>query len=75
MNINMIERNRSDCKYVEIFTHHVGSIGARTMFIRRTNPKQWEVPKIAGRNAKANIFQKGSAGFKATIDVNKKRGS
>jgi hypothetical protein len=24
----MIERNLSDCKYVEIFTHHVGSIGA-----------------------------------------------
>jgi hypothetical protein len=24
----MIERNRSDFKYVEIFTNHVGSIGA-----------------------------------------------
>jgi S-adenosylmethionine:tRNA-ribosyltransferase-isomerase (queuine synthetase) len=24
----MNERNRSDCKYVEIFTHHAGSIGA-----------------------------------------------
>jgi hypothetical protein len=71
----MIERNPCDCKYVEILTHHVGSIGApsrRTMFIRGTNPKQWEVPKIAGRNTKANIFQKGSAGFKAKIDLNKK---
>jgi hypothetical protein len=26
--MNVIERNRSDCKYVEIFTHRVGSIGA-----------------------------------------------
>jgi hypothetical protein len=40
MNINMIERNDSDCKYVEIFAHPVGSIGApnrRTVFIRGTN--------------------------------------
>jgi hypothetical protein len=69
------ERN-SDCKYVEIFTHRVGSIGApsrRTVFIRGTNTKQLEVPKIAGRNTKANIFQKGSAGFKTTIDLNKKK--
>jgi hypothetical protein len=32
----MIERNSSDCKYVEIFTHRVGSIGApsrRTMLL------------------------------------------
>jgi hypothetical protein len=71
----MIERNGSDCKYVESFTHRVGSTGApsrRTVFIRGANTKQWEVPKIASRNAKANIFQKGSAGFKATIDLNKK---
>jgi hypothetical protein len=27
------------------------------------------VPKIAGRNTRANIFQKGSAGFKATIII------
>jgi hypothetical protein len=43
--INMIERKGSDCKYVEIFTDHVGSIGApsrRTVFIRGTNTKQWE---------------------------------
>jgi hypothetical protein len=32
-----------------------------------------EDPKIAGRNTKANIFQKGSAGFKATINLNKKK--
>jgi hypothetical protein len=25
---NMIERNRSDCKYAEIFTHPVGNISA-----------------------------------------------
>jgi hypothetical protein len=36
----MIERNDSDCKYVEMFTHRVGSIGApsrRTVFITVTN--------------------------------------
>jgi hypothetical protein len=37
MSINVIEENSFDFKYVEIFTHHVGSIGApsrRTVFIR-----------------------------------------
>jgi hypothetical protein len=28
MSINVIEGNGSDCIYVEIFTHYVGSIGA-----------------------------------------------
>jgi hypothetical protein len=70
------EGNGSDCKYVEIFTHRIGSIGApsrRTVFIRGPNTKQLEVPKTAGRNTKANIFQKGSTGFKTTIDLNKKK--
>jgi hypothetical protein len=75
MSINVIERNGSNCKYVEIFTHRVGSTGApsrRSVFIRGTNTKQWEVPKVAGRNTEeANIFQNGSAGFKATVDLNK----
>jgi hypothetical protein len=73
---NVIERNGSECKHVEIFTHRVDSIGApsrRTVFIRGVNTKQLEVPKIVGRNTKANIFQKGSAGFKAKIDLNKKK--
>jgi hypothetical protein len=38
----MIERNLSDCKYVEIFGHSVGSIGAlsrRAVCIRGTNTK------------------------------------
>jgi hypothetical protein len=76
MSVNVIERNGSHCKYVEIFTHRVSSIGApsrRTVFIRGTNTKQREVSKIAGRNTKSNIFQKGSAAFKATIDLNKKK--
>jgi hypothetical protein len=50
MGINMIERNGTDCKYVELFTHRVGSIGApsrRTVFIRGINTKQFEIPKIA----------------------------
>jgi hypothetical protein len=39
MSINVIERNGSDCKNVEIFIHHVGSAGApsrKTLFIRGT---------------------------------------
>jgi hypothetical protein len=36
-----------------------------------TKTKCWEVPNIASRNTKANIFQEGSAGFKATVDMNK----
>jgi hypothetical protein len=70
----VIERNGSDCKYVEIFTHHVGSIGApsrRRVFIIGTNTKLWEVPNTASRNTKTDIFQKGSAGVKATGDVKK----
>jgi hypothetical protein len=76
MSINVIESNVTGCKYVEIFTHRIGSIGTlsrRTVFIRGTNIKQLEVPKIAGKNTKANIFQKGSTIFKATIDLNKKK--
>jgi hypothetical protein len=45
MSINMIQRNCSDCKYVEIFTHRVGSVGApsrKTVFIKKTNTKQYE---------------------------------
>jgi hypothetical protein len=52
----MIERNRFDCTYVEIFTHHIGSMGAlrRTVFIRGTNTEHREVPNIASRNMKTN---------------------
>jgi hypothetical protein len=46
----MIERNRSDCKYVEIFTHHVGSIGAPS------RGKCREVSNMASRNAKTSII-------------------
>jgi hypothetical protein len=68
----MIERNRSDCKYIEIFTHHVGTIGApswRTVFIWGTNAKYWEVPNMASRDTKTNIFQERNAGFKATVGL------
>jgi hypothetical protein len=39
MNINVPERNGSDCKYVEISAHRGGSIGApsiRIVFVRMT---------------------------------------
>jgi hypothetical protein len=47
----MTERNSSDCKYVEIFTYRVGSIGApsrRIVYIRGTNTKQWKVLRWLG---------------------------
>jgi hypothetical protein len=47
--INVIKRNSSKFKYVEIFTHHVGSIGApsrRTVFVRGTSAEQRESPDI-----------------------------
>jgi hypothetical protein len=72
----MIKRNRSDRKYVEIFTHRVGSIGApsrRTVFIWGTNAKRREVPNMASRDTKTDIFQEGSAGFKATVGLNKEK--
>jgi hypothetical protein len=58
----MIERIRSDCKYVEIFTYRVGSRGAPS---RRTdlsegqtpNVKRSQIPNIASKNTKANIFR------------------
>jgi hypothetical protein len=70
----MIKRNRSDCKYVKIFTRHVCRIGAksrRTVFVTGTNAKRLEVPNVASRDTKTNIFQKRSAGFKPTIGLNK----
>jgi hypothetical protein len=57
MSINVIERNDSDCKYVEIFTHRVGSIGApsrSTVFIRGTNTKQLAVPNNNNNNNNNN---------------------
>jgi hypothetical protein len=48
----------------------VGS--GRTVFIRGTNVKFWEVPNTASSNTNTNIFQERSAGFKATINLNKK---
>jgi hypothetical protein len=39
------------------------------VFIRGTHTKQLEVPTTGGRNTKTNIFQKGRAGFKTTIDL------
>jgi hypothetical protein len=39
------------------------------VFIAGTSTKQREFPKIAGRNTKANVFQKGRASFKAIIII------
>jgi hypothetical protein len=72
----MVESNHSDCKYVEMFTHHIGSIGLprrRTVFVRGSNTELYVVPNIMSRNRKSNIFREGSAGFKATIDMNKEK--
>jgi hypothetical protein len=62
----MIERSRSDCEEVEIFTHCIGSIGASrrgTVFFRGMDAKSREVTNMASRNAKTNTFQKRGAGF------------
>jgi hypothetical protein len=72
----MIERNHSDWKYVEIFTHRVGCIGApsrRLVFVRGTNAKRREIPNMASRDKKTDIFQEGNAGFKATVGLNKRK--
>jgi hypothetical protein len=53
----MLERNCFDCKYVEIFTHRVGSIGApsrRTVFIIGTNTKCYDNNNINNNNNKYN---------------------
>jgi hypothetical protein len=42
------------------------------VFIRGTNTKHEEARNTASRNTKTNIFQKGIAAFKATIEINKK---
>jgi hypothetical protein len=71
----MMKINGSDCKYVKIFTHHLGCIGAssrRTVLVRGTNAKRCEVPNMASRDTKTDIFQEERAGFKATIGLNKK---
>jgi hypothetical protein len=57
MSINVSESNGSDCKYVESFTHRVGSTGApsrRTVFIRGTNIKQWKVNNSNNNNNNNN---------------------
>jgi hypothetical protein len=43
------------------------------VFVRGTSAEQREFPEIAGRNTKANIFQKGGARFKAAVDLSKER--
>jgi hypothetical protein len=51
----------------------MGAPSIRTVLISGTNIKQREAPKITGSNTKANNFQKGSKGFKATTDMNPKK--
>jgi hypothetical protein len=70
----MIERNRFGRKFVEIFTHRVGCIGApsRTVFVRGTGAKRWGVPNMASRDTKTNIFQEGNAGLKMNRRKEKK---
>jgi hypothetical protein len=68
----MIERSRSDCEGVEIFTHRVGSIGASrrgTVFFRGMGAKSREVTNMASSNAKTTTFQKRGAGFKAASNL------
>jgi hypothetical protein len=50
----------------------IGAPNRRTVFVRGTHAKHCEVPKMTSRDTKADIFQEGNAGFKATIGLNKK---
>jgi hypothetical protein len=46
-NINAIKRDGSKCKYVWIFTHHIGSIGApnrRAVFVKRDKHRTVRIP-------------------------------
>jgi hypothetical protein len=73
----MLLREVGPVAYIKIFIHHADNIStprSRTLFLR-TNAKQLEFPKKAVRNTKASIFQKGSASFKARIDLNRKSAS
>jgi arabinogalactan endo-1,4-beta-galactosidase len=73
----MIERNHSNCKYVCRDFYPPRWQRRRTkqdgVYIKGTNIKLWEFPNIASKNTKTNIYQKGSAEFKATIDLKKKK--
>jgi hypothetical protein len=71
----MIERNRSDCKYIYIFKPYTVSIGMpsiRTVLIKGGNIKVQNLANIASRNTKCNISQEGTARFMSMIDLNKK---
>jgi hypothetical protein len=68
----MTKRDGSDCEYVEIFSHRIGSICTQsrgTALVGRTDAKQGKVPNIPMRNTVANNIRDGRAGFKATIGL------
>jgi hypothetical protein len=68
----MIERNRSGGKYVEIFTHRVGCIGApsrRTVFVRGMDAKRWEVPNMASRPTINNRSRMSNLGLEEQVSI------
>jgi hypothetical protein len=70
----MMERNRSDCKHVEILPTALAAQAHRAEGQCLLEGHALNVEKsmyISSRNTKINIFQDGSAGFKATIDLKK----
>jgi hypothetical protein len=71
----VIERIDSDCKYVEIFPHRFGSTGAlsRAVCVRGQTPSNEQSPRWLGGTRRLTFFQEGNAGFKAMIDMNKRK--
>jgi hypothetical protein len=69
----MIERTGSDCKYVDIFTHRVGSAGApstRTLCWRDKH-NTVGTPKDCREEHEGSHFAKGKCRIKAAIVLNK----
>jgi hypothetical protein len=69
----MSERNWFELKYIDVFTHRVGSVGSpsrRRMFNGGANTEHRKISNIASGDTKTNNFQTERAGSGATINLN-----
>jgi hypothetical protein len=56
--MNVIERNGSNCKYVEIFTHYVGSTGAPSSLLEEQTPNCGKSLRLLGGTRRLTFFKK-----------------
>jgi hypothetical protein len=73
---DMTKIDGSDCEYVEIFPHRIGSISTPsrgTALVGRTDAKQGKFPNITMRNTEVNNIYEGRAGFQTTIGLYEKK--